>query len=206
MTEIKKNPLKVIILLGVFIAIGAGFALFYPLDEVQAPALPIETEHSYTAESWKTLIAPECQRFFDGCNSCFKLEGSEEVGCTKMYCEQYEQPKCLDEENTAIKNTKNVPICDENWTEQCGLEPIIESEAITETSGNNIPIKKISREEAKKLILNGEIISVFQRHNLELQLKTKKESFLTIEPKIDEVFELIQACGDTCSKMQLATE
>lgn len=55
--------------------------------------------------------------------SCFRLSWTDEAGCTRMACEVYEQPKCLDDE-TAIKNTENVASCDENNpTEQCALTP-----------------------------------------------------------------------------------
>ncbi len=56
-------------------------------------------EPDYTFESYKTMIPETCKSFFDGCNNCFRTEGSESVGCTKMFCQKYEKPKCLDSEN-----------------------------------------------------------------------------------------------------------
>ncbi len=60
------------------------------LDEVAA----LET---YDADSWKTIIPAECQTFNDGCNTCNKLEGADDAACTRMACETYSKPVCLDE-------------------------------------------------------------------------------------------------------------
>lgn len=51
----------------------------------------------YNQESWKTVIPSTCRSFNDGCNNCRKM-GNEEAACTRMLCEQYEKPKCLDGE------------------------------------------------------------------------------------------------------------
>jgi len=55
-------------------------------------------EVTYDPDSWKTEIAASCQIFFDGCNQCMRLPHSDEAGCTKMFCETYAQPYCMDEE------------------------------------------------------------------------------------------------------------
>lgn len=44
-------------------------------------------------------IPATCKTFHDGCNTCNRLENGE-IACTLMQCENYEEPKCLDEENT----------------------------------------------------------------------------------------------------------
>jgi len=36
-----------------------------------------------------------CLTYFDGCNNCAVVSW-EVVGCTKMFCEKYEEPKCLE--------------------------------------------------------------------------------------------------------------
>lgn len=54
-------------------------------------------ESEITSESWKTMIPQSCQSFFDGCNNCMRTADGE-VACTKMYCEKYDTPKCLDDE------------------------------------------------------------------------------------------------------------
>jgi len=53
-------------------------------------------ETVYTWESWKTLIAEDCQSFFDGCNNCQRMEDGSEIACTLIQCESYQEPVCLD--------------------------------------------------------------------------------------------------------------
>jgi len=48
-------------------------------------------------DSWKTMIPETCQSFFDGCNNCTRTADGE-AACTEMFCERYEMPKCLDDE------------------------------------------------------------------------------------------------------------
>ncbi len=55
---------------------------------------------SFNQDSWKTLIDESCSSFFDGCNTCRKESGSDGAACTRMFCETYEEPRCLDDENT----------------------------------------------------------------------------------------------------------
>jgi hypothetical protein len=50
----------------------------------------------YTRESRKTMIPETCTSFFDGCNNCTRMENASEAACTKMMCETYQEPKCLD--------------------------------------------------------------------------------------------------------------
>ncbi len=48
-------------------------------------------------DSRKTIIPAECTSFFDGCNTCSKMENGTPA-CTLMACETYEKPKCIDDE------------------------------------------------------------------------------------------------------------
>lgn len=43
------------------------------------------------------MIPETCQSFFDGCNNCTRTADGE-AACTEMFCERYEMPKCLDDE------------------------------------------------------------------------------------------------------------
>lgn len=70
-------------------------------------------EPEYTSESYKTMIPQACKSFFDGCNNCFRTEGSEDVGCTKMFCQKYEKPKCLDSENN--QEEAQILYTEESW-------------------------------------------------------------------------------------------
>lgn len=53
---------------------------------------------TYDSESWKTMIPESCSSYFDGCNNCNKAPGSEMGACTRKFCEEYQEPRCLDEE------------------------------------------------------------------------------------------------------------
>lgn len=170
-------------------------ALLYPFDKVEAPS-----PEKYDQNSRKNLIPEDCKTFFDGCNRCSKMEGNEEAACTRMFCENYEKPYCTDEEtieNPEVKNKENVLTCNESDPfSQCEI-----SEELWEPTN-----KFISREEAEKLILDWKIKTIFQKHNLEVSLSTDKEEFKTKEPTIDEVFETVKKCGQTCETISLATE
>lgn len=54
----------------------------------------------YDANSWQTMIEDSCKTYFDWCNTCTRIEWSTEAACTMAYCEEYSEPKCLDEEVT----------------------------------------------------------------------------------------------------------
>jgi len=57
-----------------------------------------EETQEYTQDSWKTMIPDTCLSFTDGCNTCSRSEGSDVAACTKMFCQQYSKPECLDSE------------------------------------------------------------------------------------------------------------
>lgn len=59
--------------------------------------LNLNQDQVYNSESWKEIIPDTCMRFYDGCNECFRQEGSNLVSCTEIGCETYSRPKCLDE-------------------------------------------------------------------------------------------------------------
>jgi hypothetical protein len=53
---------------------------------------------SYTVER-EEIIPPTCTNYFDGCNTCFRDEGSDIAACTERFCHNYEEPHCLDKES-----------------------------------------------------------------------------------------------------------
>ena len=62
-------------------------------------------------------------------------------------------------------------------------------------------------EEAVALILAGRVTQVVQTHALTVILYLEDGSIMTtIEPAIDDVFDVISRCGDVCGEMILATE
>lgn len=61
--------------------------------------------------------------------------------------------------------------------------------------------------QAVAMILNGEVESVFQTHSEMVTLTLKDgRTFTAQEPDLDVVFEVIEACGDPCSDIEMATE
>jgi hypothetical protein len=48
---------------------------------------------------------------------------------------------------------------------------------------------------------------IFQAHSLEVVLTLKDgEHVVTTEPSIDDVFRVVEACGDACANIVMATE
>ena len=69
--------------------------------DCDCPECSIATGGNETSVSDEILskIPATCKTFHDGCNTCNRLANGE-IACTLMQCENYEEPKCLDEENT----------------------------------------------------------------------------------------------------------
>jgi hypothetical protein len=69
------------------------------------------------------------------------------------------------------------------------------------------PSEEISWEEAQSLIMDGQVESVFQSHDLRVVLTLKDgRAVETTEPAIDDVFEVIEACGEPCADLVKITE
>lgn len=61
--------------------------------------------------------------------------------------------------------------------------------------------------EAEALVLRGEVSEAYQAHTLHVTLVLIDGNVvLTIEPEIDELFNVVERCGDLCSEIILATE
>lgn len=56
--------------------------------------VPVE---NYDQDSWERLIPATCKSFFDGCNNCRRADKTGQVACTRRFCSEYQQPRCLDE-------------------------------------------------------------------------------------------------------------
>ncbi len=177
------------------------------------------TEVKYNQDSWKEIIPESCQTFNDGCNTCMKSENGEPA-CTMMACEEYSEPKCLDDEvkqneaenetteESGVKNTENVPTCDENsdGLTQCAVVPEGEIEGI-ETELPENPITILPRDEAKKFIIEGKATSVAQSHDLTVNFSDVEwNTYTTTEPEIDGIFDVIKQCGEICKDIPVMTE
>lgn len=61
--------------------------------------------------------------------------------------------------------------------------------------------------QAVGMINNGEVVEVFQTHDLKITLTLKDGRTLhSIEPEIDMIFRIIENCGDPCKDIAVATE
>ena len=121
-------------------------------------------ESEITSESWKTMIPQSCQSFFDGCNNCMRTADGE-VACTRMFCEKYDTPKCLDDEqgwdervgtpNPASKycvdqgGESNIKK-DENWSEYGVC--LIDGKEVEEWEYYRAAMEKANEEMAKTYI------------------------------------------------------
>ena len=57
------------------------------------------------------------------------------------------------------------------------------------------------------LVYAGYVSRIVQTHDLKVYLTLKDgRTFLTAEPAIDEIIKMIEACGETCEDVRLATE
>lgn len=65
----------------------------------------------------------------------------------------------------------------------------------------------VSWEEARELILAGEVAQVTQLHSLEVTLELKDgRQVVTVEPRIDAVFDVVEECGEACEDIVMVTE
>ncbi len=65
---------------------------------------------------------------------------------------------------------------------------------------------KISWDDAKQMIMKWEVVSVAQSHNLDVEIKSNWKTYYTVEPKIDEVFDIISQCWESCKNIVMVTE
>lgn len=72
--------------------------------------------------------------------------------------------------------------------------------------GEDLP-NSITWEGARALILSGQVAQASQLHDLTVTLTLADgRIFETVEPGIDDVFDIIEECGDPCSNVIVATE
>ena len=78
--------------------------------------------------------------------------------------------------------------------------------AVDNESPESSPVD-VSWEEARELILAGEVAQVAQLHSLEVTLELKDgRQVVTVEPEIDAVFDVVDECGEACEDIVLVTE
>jgi len=114
--EVRKTPFRVVMADGEAFAVTEdyrpgrinatvenGVVTSYSVEGEEAAA----QKKTFDARSWKTEIAESCSSFFDGCNTCRRVEGAGGAACTRMFCGEYKQPRCLDEENVNASDALN---------------------------------------------------------------------------------------------------
>ena len=77
------------------------------------PSIANETSTTDLAAS----IPASCKSFYDGCNTCNRLADGG-TACTRMACESYGEPKCLDEETTTGTTTSLLPTAPQSTTNE----------------------------------------------------------------------------------------
>lgn len=69
------------------------------------------------------------------------------------------------------------------------------------------PITEISWDQARELILSGDVEQATQLHSRQVTLHLEDgRQLVTMEPQLDAVFDVIDECGEPCADMVLATE
>jgi len=70
-----------------------GYCMFEDGSECEEWAY-FRGECKPASEENKTNLLEGCTSYYDGCNTCF-VENSSLTACTKMYCKNPSEPKCL---------------------------------------------------------------------------------------------------------------
>ena len=66
---------------------------------------------------------------------------------------------------------------------------------------------EIAWEQVADLLATGEVDTVFQNHARDVTFQMKDGSQITtVEPGLDDIFRLVDECGDPCEGLALATE
>jgi hypothetical protein len=69
------------------------------------------------------------------------------------------------------------------------------------------PAEEIGWDAARELILSGQVSQVTQLHSREVTITLPDgRTVTTTEPEIDDVFDLLQECGEPCANVAVATE
>jgi hypothetical protein len=61
--------------------------------------------------------------------------------------------------------------------------------------------------QVKDIVFSGQVVNIGQTHDLNVTITLKDgRMFKTVEPAIDDILKLVQACGDLCKDIKVATE
>lgn len=77
-------------------------------------------------------------------------------------------------------------------------------------TGSDVPVdapKEINWEKAKEMIFSGEIETIVQSHDRKVILEHENGSqFLTTEPELDDIIQIVKECGIKCSNLDIMSE
>ena len=67
--------------------------------------------------------------------------------------------------------------------------------------------EQVNRDKAKEMILSGEVKTIVQSHDLEviLQLEDGRQ-FISKEPELDSIVQILKECGARCSTTSLMSQ
>jgi hypothetical protein len=66
---------------------------------------------------------------------------------------------------------------------------------------------EVAWSQVRDIIFSGQVVKVGQTHDLNVYITLKDDrTFKTVEPAIDDVINLIKACGDLCKDIKIATQ
>jgi hypothetical protein len=150
--------------------------------------------------TWKTLLLITLVFLLAACQPAAPTPTSEPPATEEpaIATEKLSEPYPAQEATTASGDQEGYPAPQGQTVEGLSGEP-----------GYPAPEEgeMISWEEAQSLILEGQVTQVTQLHNLSVYLTLEDGSTVqTIEPNIDDVFDVIEQCGDPCANIAIATE
>ena len=77
-------------------------------------------------------------------------------------------------------------------------------------TGSDVPLdapKEINWEKATEMIFSGEIATIVQSHDQKVILEhTNGNQFITTEPQLDDVIQVVNQCGAKCSNIDVMSE
>ena len=83
----------------------------------------------------------------------------------------------------------------------------LEFVAATMTESSHEEAEVVDWETAVSILNSGEVAQIFQTHSLDVTLTLADGRIIqTVEPAIDDIFTAVQACGEPCVKIIMATE
>lgn len=67
--------------------------------------------------------------------------------------------------------------------------------------------EEVPFDQASAMVMDGEVAQVLQTHDLRVILTLKDgRRFISVQPEIDEILNLIEECGEPCQEIVIITE